>query len=175
MKQSSLPTAKSSGLLWWRRRILGTVLAVLSGCLEIPHASAQAFEDISGQVSITKSGLVLNRATKTLNTVVTIANTSSAVINGPLVLNVSAITPSTVTLANMVSQGPSGSPYVTLTVPPNGLSPGGVISNVLLEFNDPSRSAFSFSLSVAAIEGPLPAAVLSSNHLREPRFSPFPL
>lgn len=112
------------------------------------NCAAQTFVDMSSQVTITKSGLVLDRATNTFNTVVTITNSSSTVLNGPLVLVISDLTPTTVTLANPSGQDPSGNPFVTLNVPTGGLSPGQIISSVLLEFQNPDRVAFSFTTQV---------------------------
>jgi hypothetical protein len=145
------------------RQFLIIGLSVLALFLGPRYAAAQSFVDISTKVTITKSGLLLNRATNTFNSVVTVTNSSPAVINAPLVLNVVNITPGTITLANSAGQGPSGAPYVNFTVPPNGLSPGASISNVLLAFNDPSRINFTFALSVANIAvqpGPLPSGVV---------------
>jgi hypothetical protein len=126
-------------------------------------ANAQTFIDISNQVTIAKSGLVLNRATNTFNTVVTVTNQSSAIINAPLVLQVSNIVPTSVILANATDQVSSTDPYINLPVPPNGLSPGASISNVLLAFNNPTRINFSFALTVAKVviqPDPLPIGAI---------------
>jgi hypothetical protein len=122
------------------------ILATPSDCV------AQKLVDVSAQVTVTKSGLVLNRATNTFNCVVTITNTSASDLNGPLLLVISKLSPTTVTLANQSGQDPSGDPYVSLTVPPDGLIAGGRIANILLEFHNPSRVAFTFTVSLSTIE-----------------------
>jgi hypothetical protein len=138
-----------------KRMCLRTLELLMAGfCLLItslatpPNCAAQTFVDMSSQVTITKSGLVLNRATNTFNSLVTIKNSSSTVLNAPLVLVISNLTPTTVTLANPSGQDPSGNPFVNLNVPTGGLSPGQSISNVLLQFQNPARVAFSFTTQV---------------------------
>jgi len=133
-------------------RLLVASFALFIAGLAIPSdCAAQNFVDESGQVTITKSGLVLNRATNTFNSLVTITNSSGAVLNAPLVLVISNISPSTVTLANPSGKSPSGNPFVSLTVPADGLLVGSHIANVLLEFSDPTRVAFTFTVSVSSI------------------------
>lgn len=150
------PAPSSAGFLRHalsRRYLLVVGLSFLIvGLTAAPECAAQTFVDVSSEVTVTKSGLVLNRTTNTFNTVVTITNVSSAVLNGPLVLVVSSLAPITVTLANPSGQEPSGNPFVNLTVPIGGVSPGS-ISNVLLKFNNPNRVAFTFKTMVAFRSG----------------------
>ncbi len=115
------------------------------------ECAAQSFVNLSSQVTITKSGLVLNRATNTFNSTVTLTNISGAVLNGPLVLVISNISPATVTLANPSGKGPSGSSFVSVTVPADGLGAGKSIADIVLEFTNPSRGAFTFTASVSTI------------------------
>jgi hypothetical protein len=113
------------------------------------YAQAQAaFEDVSSQVSITRSGLVLNRVTNTFDCLVQVTNTSAATLSGPLVLGVSSISTTNVTLFNPAGQDASGNPYINLAVPTGGLAPGQTIANSLLKFKNPSRVVFTFSISV---------------------------
>lgn len=116
---------------------------------------AQAFTDLTSRFAVTKSGLVLNRATNTFNSVVTLTNVSGGTVKGPLVLLVSNVTAGSVTLANQSGQSAVGLPYLTVPVPAGGLAPGAAISNVVLAFSNPTRVAFTFNLAVASMEGVL--------------------
>ena len=42
---------------------------------------------------------------------------------------------------------------MSITVTANGLPPAGVISNIVLAFNNPTRVSFTFSLTPASLEG----------------------
>ena len=110
--------------------------------------SQAAFEDVSSQVSVTRSGLVFNRVTNTFDCLVQVTNTSSVTLSGPLVLSVSSISTTNVTLFNPAGQDASGNPYINLAVPTGGLAPGQTIANSLLKFKNPSRVAFTFSIAV---------------------------
>lgn len=129
----------------WRYALL--VCAVF--LFAMPAAGATpTFEDVSSQVSITRGGLVLNRATNTFDTLVQVTNTSGTALSGPLVLSVSSINPVIVTLSNAAGQDPSGNPYVNVAVPTGGLPPGQSIANILLKFSNPNRVAFTFFTTV---------------------------
>lgn len=93
------------------------------------------------QISMTASGLAYSRLTQTFNGTVTIANISTAPINGPfqLVLN---------SLANGVTvTNPSGSfggfPFVT--VPTSGSLAPGQSASVKVEFKNPSNASINFT------------------------------
>jgi uncharacterized repeat protein (TIGR02543 family) len=151
-------TLRTRGLL-----IAGLCLFIASLATP-PTCAAQTFVDMSSQVTITKSGLVLNRATNTFNSVVTLTNSSASDLNGPLLLVISNLSPTTVTVANQSGTDLSGSPYVYVLVPEGSLPTGNSISNILLKFNNPSRVAFTFALSVSTVEilpEPLPEGVSS--------------
>jgi hypothetical protein len=66
--------------------------------------------DVSGQVNITKSGLVFNRTTRTFDSVLTLTN-SLMPISGPVALVITGITPNAVTLANASGTTTAGRPY----------------------------------------------------------------
>jgi len=127
------------------------VTLFIAGLATPSDCTAQTFVDVTRQVTITKSGLVLNRATNTFNSVVSITNISGAVLNAPLVLVISNISPATVTLANPSGKGPSGNPFISVTVPGDGLGVGKNIADILLEFTNPSRAAFTFTVSASNI------------------------
>lgn len=130
--------------LSWRFLVIG--LSVLIAGLTVRPAVSAA--QTVAPVTVTESGLVLNRNTKTFDCLVTITNNSGATINGPLVLSIDNITPSSVNLANQDGQDSSGNPYINLAVPTSGLLAGQSISNVLLKFTNPNRVAFTFNSSV---------------------------
>src|ERR1700730_9306102 len=71
---------------------------LIVGLTTAPECVAQRFVDLSSQVTVTKSGLVLNRATNTFNTVVTITNSSANDLNGPLLLVISKLSPTNVSV-----------------------------------------------------------------------------
>jgi hypothetical protein len=131
----------------WRLLTIGLSLLIV-GLMTVSECAAQVLVDVSAQVTVKKSGLVFNRTTNTFDSLVTITNSSATVLNGPLVLVISNLAPTTVTLVNPSGEDPSGNPFVNLTVPTGGLSPG-TISSVLLKFNNPNRVAFSFMTMVA--------------------------
>jgi Putative Ig domain/Divergent InlB B-repeat domain len=145
----------------WRSLIFGFSV-LIAALTTAPGCAAQKTVDVSTQVTVTKSGLVLNRATNTFNTVVTITNSSASDLNGPLLLVISNVSATTVTVANQSGKDPSGNPYVYVLVPEGSLPAGKSISNILLKFNNPSRVAFTFGLSVSTVEilpEPLPEGV----------------
>ena len=90
-------------------------------------------------------GLVYNRTTNTFDSLLTITRSSISILAGPLILVISQITPSSVTPSNPTGLTSSGNPYISLTVPAGGLSPGQSIPSVLLKFSDPNRVAFTFN------------------------------
>jgi len=140
--------AELADLLWkpqlsWRSIIIGLSVLVLG--LTVPPAVSVA--QTVDQVNVKTSGLVLNRTTKTFDCLATITNSSAAAINGPLLLVVSNITPSSVRLANFNGNDPSGNPYINVAVPTGGLLAGQSISNVLLKFTNSNKVAFTFNSS----------------------------
>jgi len=114
-------------------------------------SSGPAVTDVTSLVTVARSGLVYNRTTNTFDSLLTITNSSTSILTGPLILVITQITPSSVTLSNSTGLTSSGNPYISLTVPAGGLSPGQSISNVLLKFSDPNRVAFTFNSSVFAL------------------------
>src|SRR5450432_3363439 len=82
-------------------------------CSLLVVANAQAgTQDITGQFAITRSGLVLNRTSNTFDSTVTVKNTSSAAVLGPISAAVSGL-PASVTLANAAGQTADGKAYVS--------------------------------------------------------------
>ncbi|MBI2875410.1 MAG: cadherin-like domain-containing protein [Candidatus Tectomicrobia bacterium] len=118
--------------------------------------------NVDGKVRLTYTGYVLNRSTNTFDTLATLSNLSTDVLDGPMSLVVTGITPSSVSLANPSGQTADGKPLINVPVPPGGLAPGASIPNILLKFSNPSRVRFTFTISVWAIVQPSPQGALAS-------------
>src|SRR6185312_4136750 len=84
-------------------------------------AVAHAATDITGQFTITRSGLVLNRFTNTFDSTVTLRNASSGAVPAPIILAVGGL-PANVALANKAGQTSDGKPYVSPAVPGGSLA-----------------------------------------------------
>jgi hypothetical protein len=140
-----------------------TTLIALT-CAYSTTCAAQNTVSIASSVTISKSGLVYNRITNTFNTVVTISNSQSTILNAPVLVAVTNIQPSTVTLANSLGQDSGLNPYVAVSIPANGLNPGASVGNILLAFTNPTRGNFSYTLvpeTVMIQPPPLPDGIVS--------------
>jgi predicted extracellular nuclease len=101
---------------------------------------APTFIDVSGSVSVAKSGLALNRSTGKYTGTVSFTNTSGAVINGPLQFRLDGLTAG-VTLDNATgTQG--GAPYVTLAS--GSIAPGATVT-VAVTFTNPSKALIAYT------------------------------
>jgi hypothetical protein len=120
-----------------------------------PVASAAGPVGVDGLVTVTYSGLVLNRATNTFDTRATITNVSGQTLQAPMRLIVTAIeSTGTVTLANATGVNAEGDPFVDVALPGGELGPGGTVTQ-LLKFANPSRVRFTFTSSVEAVLEPV--------------------
>ncbi|MBI2875792.1 MAG: right-handed parallel beta-helix repeat-containing protein, partial [Candidatus Tectomicrobia bacterium] len=122
--------------------------------------------NVDGKVQVTFSGYVLNRSTNTFDTLATITNTSGEILDAPMSLVVTSITPTGVSLFNPTGYTDNGKPFIGITVPQGGLQPGASISGILLKFRNLSRVRFSFTKEVWAVVLPpaQPAAAEGINH-----------
>ncbi|MEP7181312.1 MAG: choice-of-anchor Q domain-containing protein [Betaproteobacteria bacterium] len=102
--------------------------------------------DVTSQFAITRTGLVLNRATNTFDSTFTLRNTSGAPVLGALNAAVSGL-PLSVTLANKVAVLPDGRPYVVPLAAGAALASGATISFVL-KFANPQNTAFTSTLQI---------------------------
>jgi hypothetical protein len=108
--------------------------------------------NVDSKVSVTYSGLVLNRTTNTFDTWATVTNISQdSVLLAPMSLIITSITPSNVTLANPTGQTADRKPFVAVPLPEAGLAPGESVSKILVKFSNPTRVRFSFTSSVLAV------------------------
>jgi hypothetical protein len=96
-------------------------------------------QDVSASVRMTQQGATLNRATGKYAGAVTLTNTGSAALAGPLRLVLGGLTAG-VTLDN-ASGASSGAPYVAIAGP---LAAGATI-NVALTFSNPNRTVVSYT------------------------------
>jgi archaellum component FlaF (FlaF/FlaG flagellin family) len=98
----------------------------------------------SNQVTATASGLAYSRVSQTFNGTVTITNTSSAAISGPLQI-VFFNLPATVTLVNATNDL-SGTPYVTVPATA-GIAPGASVT-IAVQFSNPLDAIIGFTPAV---------------------------
>ncbi len=99
--------------------------------------------DVTNKLSTQRSGLVLNRSTNTFNGTVTLTNSSSQSIKGPLQLMFNNL-PSGVTLAN-ASGSLNGVPYITVSA---ASLAAGASTQVSVRFSNPARVSVSYSTQV---------------------------
>ena len=100
--------------------------------------------DVTGNVQIARSGLVLNRATNVFSGTISIKNTSAATINGPinvLLRNLSV----GVTLTNAAGTE-GGAPFITGTGP---IAPGATLT-LPVTFTNPARVPLNYDVRVVS-------------------------
>jgi murein DD-endopeptidase MepM/ murein hydrolase activator NlpD len=129
----------------YARRFGAMLLFMLLGTA----ATAQPLE-VTSQIEMSRSGLVLNRATNTYDQVVTIRN-SLFPIQAPIDLVVETIDPPGVILANRTGFTADGKSYIRAAV--SELAPGANTS-ILLKFANPQRVRFSYASTVWATVQP---------------------
>jgi autotransporter-associated beta strand protein/parallel beta-helix repeat protein len=93
--------------------------------------------DVSASVGATSSGLVLNRGTQLWVGTITITNTSSTAVTGPLQVVLTGLTGGT--LANASGYDADGDPYLTVTPPGGVLLPGQSLT-FTVQFKKPNAS-----------------------------------
>ncbi|MET0267771.1 MAG: ExeM/NucH family extracellular endonuclease [Duganella sp.] len=99
--------------------------------------------DVTASVRSVSSGLVLNRATGKWSGSVTVTNTGSSALSGPLQLKLSGL-PAGVTLAN-ASGSHAGAPYVSAGVA--SLAPGASVT-IPLSFSKTGTAAISYTSTI---------------------------
>jgi hypothetical protein len=102
--------------------------------------------NVTGQVSINKSGLVYNRSTQLFGGTITITNTGTTNLIGILEFEVTGL-PAGVTLANATGIAPDGNPYITVNLPNGVLTPGQSITFTVL-FSDPTKVSFVYGFLI---------------------------
>lgn len=109
--------------------------------------------DVSGSVRVTRGPYVLNLATGKVVQTVTVTNSSSDTINGPISLVLDNLSTNS-TLADATAttdalEAPLGSPYISAGT---SLAPGQMVS-FTLQFTDPTRTAITYVVRVLAGPG----------------------
>ena len=137
------------------RRVL-VWFAVLAQLASASSALASTPVPVDAQIRVTFSGLVLNRATNTFDTVATIANIGSTPVFAPMTLTVTGISIGTVHLANATGTTAAGQSYLSL-LSAGSLNAGATLAPVVLKFSNPSRVGFSFTQSISGV-------LAASNH-----------
>ena len=104
---------------------------------------AGATTDVSASVKIVQSGLKGNVLTGKVSGTVTITNTTSAPLSGPLQLRLDGL-PSSVTLDNRTGMQ-NGTPYITIST--GTLAPGAQ-ATVTTSFSNPTKIQFSYTPTI---------------------------
>lgn len=109
--------------------------------------------DLSSSVSIIRSGYVVNFGTQRFYQTVTLKNTSSSTINGPISLVLDSLS-SNASLYNTSGTtscaAPLGRPYISTST--TSLAPGASVS-VSLQFTDPTKATITYNARVLAGSG----------------------
>lgn len=108
--------------------------------------------DISGSLSLSRSGYTFNFSTNRFLQTVTLTNTSASTISGPVSIALDSL-PIAVSLFNkagLTACNPVGSPYINAGFV--SLAPGASYS-VVLQFSDPSKAAITYTTRVLAGPG----------------------
>jgi hypothetical protein len=109
--------------------------------------------DVSAMVSITRGGLRFNNSTQQFVQTLTLVNSSSSSITGPVSVVLDRLSSSAALAGSSgvtTCQAPSGSPYMNVDAGADGtLSPGETLT-VNLQFNDPSLGAISYATRLLA-------------------------
>ncbi len=128
-------------------------LPATSGRVAYSIAAAATLTDVTAKVSVARGGLVYNARTKTYTQTLTITNTSTAALTGPLSLLLTGLS-STATLANAtgsttVAHGstPAATPYLTLSA--GSLAAGGSVT-VTLQFTTTTAPTYGLQLLAGA-------------------------
>lgn len=111
--------------------------------------------DVSSEVTVTRSGYVLNLATGRYSQNVTVTNSSANTISGPISLVLDNLS-GNASLFNATGTTsfatPAGSPYITQFLTTGNLAPGQTVS-FSLQFTDPTRAAITYTTRVLAGTG----------------------
>ena len=136
-----------------------TITVVISGPSGSPTATvtstaniqpAQVATDVTAQVSVFRGGFYYNRFTKRYSQTVTIKNTSSAAITGPISLSLDNLTAGAAALnATGTTQyaPPAGSPYFTVQA---GSLASGATTSLFLQLTNTSGSQINYTLRILA-------------------------
>lgn len=122
------------------------------------HSASAATLNINNQIQVKKSGLSYNRIAKTYDTSLTVTNTSTEVIYGPITVAINISNPVNIKLANAMGLADNGLPVIVLPLTQGSLAPGASLNNIYLSFNNPNNQKFTYTLSFSA-----PSAAINPN------------
>ncbi|WP_152207911.1 PKD domain-containing protein [Marinobacter changyiensis] len=129
---------------WFAANLLMGLIFTLTLVLGSGPGLAQEGINIDDRVDVAFTGLRLNNATRTFDTVMTMRNVSDQSIREPLTVVFLAPEPAvTFTLLNAYGNTVAGDPYVLLPVPSGELPPGEEVQAVL-RFQNPNPVGFAF-------------------------------
>jgi hypothetical protein len=113
--------------------------------------------DVSGSISVKRSGYVFNFGSKLFSQKVTLTNTSASTVFGPISLALDNLS-GNASLYNMSGAtgcaAPLGSQYIDTSIKASvaGLAPGAGVS-VVLQFSNPTKAGISYTTRVLATSG----------------------
>ncbi len=110
-------------------------------------SAAIAEVNIDDKVSVTRSGLVYNRATNTFDTTLAIKNISSQALDVPLAIVAANLSAPSVQLYGIEGYTSGGMPFVT-AFPSKYLDPNETIRDIVLRFKNPNKVSFTFQVAV---------------------------
>jgi autotransporter-associated beta strand protein len=100
--------------------------------------------NVSSQVTVSKSGLVHDRATQLSSGTITFANSGATNLIGILEFEVTGL-PAGVVLANASGIAPGGNPYISINLD-NGVLPAGRSITVTVLFKNPKLLSFAYGI-----------------------------
>ena len=103
-------------------------------------------ENVTGQVSLSESGLVYSRATQLFGGTITLTNTGTTAIGSTVEVVLTGL-PSGVTLANASGYTADGNPYILVALPDDTLAAGQSINFTVL-FSNPKKLSFQYGTSI---------------------------
>ena len=101
-------------------------------------------QNVTGQVGVSKSGLVYNRATQLFGGTMTVTNTGTTNLIGTLEFELTGL-PAGVTLANASGIAPDGNPYISINLP-NGVLVSGQSITFTVLFKNPKLLGFTYGI-----------------------------
>ena len=111
----------------------------------------------SPRVDIARGGYSYNPVTKRFSQTVTLTNNTGSDVQGPvsyvldsLSSNATVVSPTGFT----ASQPPLGSPYVNVNIGSSNVLASGASATVVIQFNNPTRAAITYTPRVLAGSGP---------------------
>jgi phosphodiesterase/alkaline phosphatase D-like protein len=114
-------------------------------------AAIDAIAAVPANISVTRSGFVLDRRTGTFTQQITLTNTGITTVSGTVALaldnlstNATLAAPAGVTAAT----APTGSPLAFVNVGPDNVLTPGETATVVLQFNDPTRAAITYNTRI---------------------------